>query len=230
MIASLALAIGDLFDRRVLAIAAMSLAITMAIFGGLGVALSWVFAGADPCDWLDLGTCPIDGTAGTLSGVGLTLILMWLLFPAVAIGVLAGFAEKIVAAVETRHYPQSLTTAQPLGAFGLALLGLRSSGRLLLVNIVALPFYLIMLVTGVGPLILFVIVNGWAAGRDFGEMVSARHGDTSSRHLWLKASRGARTGIGLVCGCLFLVPVLNLLAPILGAAAVTHLYHRRVRS
>jgi CysZ protein len=226
MISSLALAFGDLFDRQIIKITLLSLAITLTIFAGLGVAFSWALAGSDPCAFLDFDTCQIDSDTGILGGIGITLLLMWLLFPAVAIGVVVGFADRIMKAVEARHYPQSLTDSRPLGAGGLALLGLRSSGRLILANLIALPFYIILLVTGVGPLILFLIVNGWVAGRDFGEMVSYRHGDRETRRRWLYDTRSARTLIGIACACLFLVPFLNLLAPIIGVAAVTHLYHR----
>ena len=230
MISSLALAIGDLFDRQIIRITILSLAITLAIFAGLAVMFSWAFSGSDPCAFLDFDTCQIDSTTGVLGGIGLTLVLVWLLFPAVAIGVIVGFAERIMKAVEARHYPQSAAGVRPLGATGLALLGLKSSARLLIVNVVALPFYIILLVTGVGPLILFVLVNGWAAGRDFGEMVSYRHGDREARRRWLHESRSGRTLIGIACACLFLVPFLNLIAPILGVAAVTHLYHRTARA
>lgn len=229
MISSIALAIGDLFDRRIMGIALLSLAITLAIFAGLAVMFSWAFSGSDPCAFLDFDTCQIDSTTGVLGGIGLTLLLIWLLFPAVAIGVIVGFAERIIKAVEARHYPQSAADSRPLGATGLLVLGLKSSARLLLVNLIALPFYIILLVTGVGPLILFVLVNGWAVGRDFGEMVSYRHGDRETRRRWLYESRSGRTGIGIACAALFLVPFLNLLAPILGVAAVTHLYHRSAR-
>jgi uncharacterized protein involved in cysteine biosynthesis len=230
MFSSIALAIGDLFDRQIIRITILSLAITLATFAGLAVMFSWAFSGSDPCAFLDFDTCQIDSTAGLLGGIGLTLVLVWLLFPAVAIGVIVGFAERIMKAVEARHYPQSLASVRPLGATGLALLGLKSSARLIVVNIIALPFYIILLVTGVGPLILFVLVNGWAAGRDFGEMVSYRHGDREARRRWLYKSKSGRTLIGIACACLFLVPFLNLLAPILGVAAVTHLYHRSARA
>jgi hypothetical protein len=219
--------LSDLFDARVLAVIVRSLAITVAVFVALAVMLVWTLKGADLCAWANLGRCPLDGTGGAIGGVALTLLASWLLFPAVALGVLTAFVERIVAAVEARNYPESLGVTHELGLTGTALLGLKSGARLLLINLTMLPFYLLLLVTGIGPFILFVLVNGWAAGQDFGEMVAARRGDRSHQRLWLRATRADRTGIGVVCACLFLVPILNLLAPVIGAAAVTHLYHRR---
>jgi uncharacterized protein involved in cysteine biosynthesis len=98
--------------------------------------------------------------------------------------------------------------------------------RLLAYNIVALPLYLILLVTGVGTIVAFVIVNGLAFGRDLGEMVAARHGDGSARKEWLRSSRSARAAIGMIVTAIFMVPFVNLLAPILGATMIAHHYHR----
>jgi len=219
MLTALIKGVGDLFIPAVLGILVRSLAITVAIFVVLAALLGWAFTGADPCDWIGLDTCPLGGAAGSIGGIVVAVLGFWFLFPAVAFGVLAAFAEDVVAAVEARHYPESAATVRRLGFTGTALLGLRSSARLLLVNIVALPLYLILLVTGIGPLILFVLVNGWAAGRDLGEIVAFRRGDREARRRWLHATRWDRAGIGLACACLFLVPLLNLLAPVIGAAA-----------
>jgi len=95
----------------------------------------------------------------------------------------------------------------------------------ILYNLIASPFYLLLLVTGVGTLLLFVAVNGVAFGRDLGEMVASRHGDRVSRKAWLANTRGQRAGVGAIVTGLFLVPIVNLIAPVLGAAMATHLYH-----
>src|SRR6476646_319125 len=141
MFAAIALAFGDLFDRRILGITLLSLAITLALFVAFGAALGVALAGSDPCDWLDFGSCPIDGTASAFGSIAFTLLAIWLIFHAVAVGVLAGFGDRIVSAVEARHYPQSLTAGRPIGAGGMALIGLRSTARLLMANLIALPFY-----------------------------------------------------------------------------------------
>jgi uncharacterized protein involved in cysteine biosynthesis len=229
MLTALLKACGDLFTPAIFAILARSLAIAVVIFVALAFLLGWALTGSDPCDWVGLDSCPLGGAAGSLGGILFAVLGFWLLFPAVALGVLAAYAEDVVAAVEARHYPEGVPSVRRLGLGGMALLGLRSSARLLLVNLVALPFYLLLLITGVGPVILFVLVNGWAAGRDFGEMVAYPRGDAEARRRWLRATRATRTGIGVACACLFLVPFLNLLAPVIGAAAVTHLYHRTRR-
>ena len=106
-------------------------------------------------------------------------------------------------------------------------MGLKSAGRVLLFNLIALPFYVMLIFTGIGPLVLFVIVNGLAFGRDLAELAAARHGDRVSRRAWLKATRGEQGLLGTLVSAMFLVPFVNLIAPIVGAAMAIHLYNRR---
>ncbi|MBO9378238.1 hypothetical protein GG804_15825 [Sphingomonas histidinilytica] len=226
MIGILPLALGDLFDSRILRILLRSLLVTLLIFAALGVVLGWALAGSDPCAAFGDMECTLSPAEGGVGAVILTLLALWFLFPAVALGVVCAFVERIAAIVEQRHYPRAATAARSIGAGGAVLLGLRSAARVLIYNLVALPFYVILLFTGVGPLVLFVIVNGIAFGRDLGEMVAARHGDRAERQVWLARTRIERMLIGSTVTALFLVPFVNLVAPILGATMTTHLYLR----
>jgi uncharacterized protein involved in cysteine biosynthesis len=226
VIGILPLALGDLFDSRILRILLRSLLVTLLIFAALGVVLGWALAGSDPCAAFGDMECTLSPAEGGVGAVILTLLALWFLFPAVALGVVCAFVERIAAIVEQRHYPRAATAARSIGAGGAVLLGLRSAARVLIYNLVALPFYVILLFTGVGPLVLFVIVNGIAFGRDLGEMVAARHGDRAERQVWLARTRIERMLIGSTVTALFLVPFVNLVAPILGATMTTHLYLR----
>jgi CysZ protein len=226
MIRALLLAFDDLGDRRILAILLRSLLVTLLIFVLLGVALGFVLKGVDPCALLSSDdNCPLGGSTSGLGAVLLTALGAWFLFPAVAIGVISAYMDRIVAVVEARRYPEASATARSLGLAQGAWLGLRSSLRVVLYNLIASPLYLLLLVTGVGTPILFVAVNGVAFGRDLGEMIARRHGDRASRKAWLAATRAQRAGVGAIVSGLFLVPIVNLIAPVLGAAMATHLYH-----
>jgi CysZ protein len=226
MLRAIGLALTDLGDRRILAIMLQALAVALLIFVILGSLLFWLLSGADPCLLFGMDSCPLDAGSSTLGAIGLTLLGAWFLFPAVAIAVVATFTDRIAAAVEQRHYPQAAREARPIGIVAGAGLGLRSAGRLTLFNVIALPFYVLLLVTGVGPFILFVTVNGLAFGRDVAELAASRHGDRASRRAWLKSTRGQQGLIGTVVSTLFLVPFANLVAPIIGTAAGIHLVNR----
>jgi uncharacterized protein involved in cysteine biosynthesis len=47
---------------------------------------------------------------------------------------------------------------------------------------------------------------------------------------WLRATRGERAILGLLATALFMVPFANFLAPVIGAAMATHLFHRKEAS
>ena len=230
MIRAFLLALDDLGDRRVLGILGRSLLATLAIFVVLGFLLGWALHGFDPCGlWSDENSCPLGGGTSGFGAFLLTALAVWFLFPAIAIGVISAYMDRIVAAVEARRYPEALATAQSLGWARGALLGLKSSLRVLIYNLIALPLYVILLVTGVGTVLLFVAVNGVAFGRDLGEMVAARHLDGPATRAWLRSTRSDRAVMGMMVTGVFLLPIVNLLAPVLGAAMATHLFHQRLR-
>lgn len=227
MVRALMLSIRQLSDRRILRVLAKSLALTLALFAGIGVGVDRLLVGRDPCALVPGYGCAIGSGEGGVAAVLLTLVGLWLLFPAIAIGIIGLFSDEVVAAVEARHYPDEATRAKPPGWGAAIRLGLGSAGRLIGYNLLALPFYLLLLLTAIGPVVLFLIVNALALGRDLDEMVAVRHLDADARKARLAVTRGGRALTGLVAAGLFMVPVVNLFAPVIGAALATHRFHGR---
>lgn len=225
MFHALGLSVADLANRRVLCILLQATAISLAVFVLVAGLLVWLFTGADPCALVGIGSCALGVAGGLMGAAAITLVAAWFLFPAVAITVMTTFGERIAGAIEERHYPEAAREARRIGPVAAFLIGLKSASRLLVFNLIALPFYLLLLVTGVGPFILFVIVNGIAFGRDIAELAAVRHGDRTSRRTWLKNTRGQQHLIGVVVSILFLVPFANILAPVIGTAAGIHLFN-----
>ena len=91
------------------------------------------------------------------------------------------------------------------------------------------PLYLVLLATGIGTAALFLAANSWLLGRDLGDMISARHLTPDAMLDWRQATTARRFLLGLVGTMLFLVPIANILAPVIGAAMATHIYHRSRR-
>ena len=225
MLSAFTRALGDLADPAVRRVLAKSLALTLLIFAAIAAVIGWLLTGTNPCGLGPLAyQCRIEAGGGALVSLLLGFLGLWFLFPAIAIGVIGIFADEVVEAVEARHYPHAAGRAVPFRrSFGLSL---RSFARLLLWNLLAAPFYLLLLVTGIGPFLLFSLVNALALGRDLGEMVAARHFEGVPMKRWLAATRLPRATLGLGAAWLFLIPFANLLAPLLGAAAATHMFHR----
>ena len=226
MLSAFLRAAGQLGDRAFLEVLAKSLVLTLLIFAAAAALAGWLLSGLDPCALVS-STCRLGSGGGTAAALAMGFLSLWFLFPAIAIAVIGLFSDEIVDAVEARHYPAARGRALPF-ARSLSL-SLRSAGRILLWNLLAAPFYLILLVTGIGPLLLFSAVNAVALGRDLGEMVAARHLDGAALRTWLAETRLQRAALGLISTWLFLIPFANLLAPLVSAAAATHFFHRDKR-
>jgi uncharacterized protein involved in cysteine biosynthesis len=127
--------------------------------------------------------------------------------------------------VEARHYPQASASARKIGWHEELRIGLRSAGRAILFNLIALPFALVLVVTGIGAAVVFWAVNAVLIGRELTDMVWLRH--RPSPDAPQPVSRLERLALGGIVTALLAVPFANLLAPFIGAAAATHLVHRK---
>lgn len=221
MIRAFFLSIGQLGDPAILRVLAASIALTLALFALLGVGLWFAVQGLSD-DWFGFHSGALSGLVAIVAAV----LGGWLLFVVVAIAVLQLFADRVVAAVEARHYPAALATARPVGQGRAALMGLRSAIRAVLANLIALPVYIVLLMTGIGPAIAFFLVNAWVLGSDLADMVAVRHLRGAAIRSWRKANRSTSFALGLVQAGLFVIPFVNILAPVIGAAMATHMFHK----
>ncbi len=225
MLRAFSLTLRQLGDPAIFRVLAKSLALTVLIFVLSGAGL--VQAAEALAAYYGWGA---DGGFAAATAAALAaLAAAWLLFRAVAVPVISLFADDVVAAIERRHYPAAAASVCHVGIGQSLAMVAGSLVRLIGLNLLALPGYVILLVTGIGPFILFFAVNALLLGRDLGEMVAARHLDRADRKIWLRTPRGERTIMGLIASGLFVIPFLNLLAPVMGAGMATHLYHGRKR-
>lgn len=230
MIHAFFLSLGQLFDRPILAVFVKSILLTLVLFAASSVGL-WLGMHA-LADWIAawLGGWSGSEAFADIATIVLVIFFHWLMFRAIAVAVIGIFADEVVAAVERKHYPGAHAQAidVPLGRS--IAMGLGSAVRLIAINLLLSPLYLILLVTGVGTAIAFFLVNSWLLGRDLGDMVAARHMPRGELRRWRGRTSISRFALGAVGTGLLLVPILNLVAPVLGAAMATHAFHRGRRA
>ncbi|MFT8243911.1 EI24 domain-containing protein [Roseomonas sp. BN140053] len=184
-------------------------------FGALVLLAGWgVGALAGGTGWLAT-------LAATLGGALVLVSAVWLFVP-VALAISGLFVDEVAEAVERQHFPGlppaagASLTAQVWAALGLA-------ARVLLLTLLVLP--LAFLLPGVG-LVLLWAVAAWSLGQGFFEGVAQRRMTVAaSRALW-RRRRPEVLAVGAALAGLAAVPLLNLLVPVLGTAAMTHLLHR----
>ncbi|UTW55571.1 EI24 domain-containing protein [Kordiimonas sp. SCSIO 12610] len=155
----------------------------------------------------------------------LATLASYVLFPPIATTVMSLMADQIADAVEDEYYPHRKATRRvPISEAIVS--GLKLTLILIVVNIIAIIPYLILfaLTAGVGTLLLFLTINGFLLGREYYEMVGMRHMTRRPLHIFRKENSGTIFITGFAIAGMFTIPFLNLLAPIVGAALMTHIF------
>ncbi|MEQ1510711.1 MAG: EI24 domain-containing protein [Sphingopyxis sp.] len=215
LLKAITLSLRQLVDARTFRLMLLVAVMTLAIFALLGLA-GWQAM-------LHLLVPQFSGWIGPDEAAGIALILTllfgWFLFRAVAMAVMGLFIDSIIESVEEDHYPEIMSRAVPV-SFGRGLaMGLRSALRAIGWNLLAAPAYLLLIFTGIGVPILAVAINTILLGSDLELMAAARHPDLPERPL----QRRHRLTLGLVSALAFLVPLLNIFAPVFVAALGVHM-------
>jgi CysZ protein len=211
MLGALTRAIGDLFLPRVLGLLSVAIALSagcfVAVWFGIDALLAW---------WSDGSGGGAAGWRSWLGGFG-ALVLAWFLFPLVAASFVAMFLDQVAAAVEARHYPQ-LPPAPGLPWHRSLAASLRFLGVLLLANAALL---LTWLVPPVYP-VAWLLVNGWLMGREYFELVALRRLDPSAARTLRAGREGELLLTGVLLAALAMLPLLNLVVPVLATAVLVH--------
>lgn len=224
MAAAFILAFAQLWDAPVRRVLWRALLLTLLLFAGLAWGVFTLIALIEPAGWPAWAVTLWTAGGDDAAAVVLSALLTWLGFTSIATAVMAMWQDEIIVAVEGRYYPHARGHALGLGV-ELAMGG-RAAIRVALINALLLPAYLLLLFTGIGPLILFIIANGWALGREYLEAVAARHVSIGESRDWPGQHKWDSWGIGFLTAGLFAVPVVNLVAPLMGAMMATHIFHR----
>lgn len=225
MFQAIILAFQSLADTRVQRLLVRVVLLTLLAFLVVGFAIWWVMAWG--LGWIGLDRIGIGADNASVFGAFLafatTVLSTLLLFRIVAVSIMWIFADDIIDAVEDRHYPKHAMAGKRPGMVNGVQMALRSVARVIGYNLLMLPVYLLLLFTGIGTAIAFLLVNALLLGRDLEDMLIARHGKDhgSIRKL-------PRLLLGLAGTAGMLVPFFNLIVPVLATATAVHMVHSGV--
>jgi uncharacterized protein involved in cysteine biosynthesis len=212
-------ALGDLFSPPLRKVVALSLAIAIATFIVLWIVVALALGHLPTVGWRAVNwLIDLVGTVGVL-------LLSWLLFPAVVTMIMGLFLERVVTAVEAMHCPgRSPPRPQSIGeaVWG----GIRLMMLSLALNLLALPVYLLL--PGLNILV-FLGLNGYLFGREYFELVALRRLDPHAAKEVRHRFAGRIFSGGVVIAGTFAVPFINLVAPVIAAAFMVHVFERLPR-
>ena len=232
MFSALAKAFGQLSDpafrrvlvRSVLAALVVFIAVWVVAWFGLswaGEALSgWIAAQEPGGFWVEV----VEWLFGAAGVVGV-LVASFFLFPGVMLVALSLMLDDIAQAVERRHYPElPPARAQPIGEAVMA--ALTFAAVMLLLNLLALPIYLLLLFAPPLNLFVFYLLNGYLLGREYFELVAARRFDAAGVRRLRRKYKGRVMLAGVVIAFLLTVPIVNLVTPIVATGFMLHVFER----
>jgi uncharacterized protein involved in cysteine biosynthesis len=214
MIASLIRAIAQLPDPRFRRVLWIGLIGTIALYGLLYGIVGWGLAGLQPfhIGWADTLTNLLGGLA--------IFVVTLLLFPSVATLLMSFLLETIATAVENKHF-HALPPPRRQGIVEAIWIALRFSAVALLINLLALPVYLLLAFAGIG-IGLYYVVTGYLLSRDYFEIVAARRLEPRAADALRRRHRLRLWLMGIVLAFLSTLPVINFLAPLIATAAMVH--------
>ena len=213
MFDALILGLRELAEPSARRLVLRSVLVAVGTFALLVVAVTTILSRLDATGlaWLD--------TLLTIVGSTAALVLAWFLFPVVIAAALGWFAEDIALAVERRYYPD-LPPPAGMGVGESVWTTVRFTAIALLLNLLALPLYLLP-----GPNVLFYLaLNGYLLGREYFELVAGRRLRWSTVAALRQRARGRLWLAGVVIALLLMVPLFNLLAPVVAIAFMVHVF------
>ena len=207
-------AIGQVTDRAFLLVLLRCAAWAAVCFAGLAMLVGWALHRL-------LRHRMLGDALATLGGTLSLLTALWFFLPVVA-ALATLLNEPICRAVERRWYPD---LSPPRGAALLSQLGEATgfASRLLALSLGGLV--LTLAVPGIGFPVA-VALNGWAIGRGLFASVAMRRMTRAQALALYRSSRASVWPDGVVLALASNIPLVNLLVPVVGTAAMVHLVER----
>ncbi len=212
MFNALALAFGQLSDPRIKKLIGLSVGIAFAVFALL-MAGGWFLV-----VWLtNLSGWWAD--AAHILGILAVVTLAWFTFPIVTATTAAFFADQVIDAVMAKHYPDRPLPYR-VSIAEMVFDGLKLAAIALVANVLTLP---LLFFPPVYALVAYG-VNGYLLGREYFEMPAFRRLPRAEAKACFQHYRGRFTLAGVGIAFLATIPVINLVAPILGIAFMVHIF------
>ena len=217
-------ALGQMDDRafrRVLFLGlGLTVAILVAIYAGF---LSLIETYADgPIALPFVGEVTWIGHLLGWGGLGVIILMSIFLMIPTASAITSFFLEDVADAVEEKHYPD-LMPAPKVPFFEALKDTVTFFGTLIGANLLAFFAYALLPFLAVP---IFFALNGFLLGREYFTIAAMRR-EGRARAKQMRRDNFLEIWIaGVFMAVPLVVPLMNLLIPILGAATFTHLYHR----
>lgn len=212
--AALGLAFGEMANPRFRAVVMRALVFAVLLLVVLGFLGVWGASNVGTAWGVDWG---VPAVVGTIIAWLVALLVLLMPFAAFIMGL---YLDSVAEAVERRHYPDD-PPGKGAGFLGTMGMSLRFMIKLVVVNALALVVYVFVPVLNI---LAFLLVNGYLAGREYFEMIAARHFKPAEIRRMRKQNRLKLLSAGAIIAVLLAVPGVNFVAPLFGVALMVHVF------
>jgi len=146
------------------------------------------------------------------------MVLTWLLFPAVVTAIGSLMLDKVVEAVESRHYPDLPMAPGQTIAEGIVP-ALKFLGVTVGLNLLCLP----LLLTPLFPFVYYAL-NGYLISREYFELVALRRVSAPDANVLRARWKMPLFVAGVGFAVMLTIPILNVIAPVIATAITVHLF------
>ena len=206
----------QLSDPKTRSVVWQSIGWSLAIFLGLFIAIYIVLK---ITTFIAIG--PLEMIFDFLAQAGV-LVLTWFLFPAVVTAVGSLMLDRVVEAVEARHYPElPMAPGQTITESivpALKFLGVTVGYNLLILPLLVFP--------PMWPAIPFIYLalNGYLLSREYFELVALRRVATPDANALRQRFKTPLFIAGVGFAFMLATPILNIVAPVIATAITVHLF------
>lgn len=147
------------------------------------------------------------------------VVVGWFILPAFMVIFAGVFQETTIYRVEKVFYPDDIRTVAP--RFWPDLWhDIKFTAKALSLNIIILPLYFF----GIG-FVISILLNSYLLGHEFFESAAGYHLGKASAKKLSKENKLVVYGSGFMIALMTLIPILNLLMPIVAIVWMVHVYH-----
>lgn len=229
MMAHILKSLQQLFDPAMIKVLFVCALISLLILFFLGGGLYWGMMQVPFSDIPWIGGWLVTSTLGdwvlSATMLAFTAITGVFVFPYILLFVSSFFQERIIGLVEDKHYPN---LPAPMGQRMRDewILQLKFLAKVIGVNVIFTPLYLVLMFTGFGAVLLSALVNGYLIGVEYYSMVGLRRLSVRQHEESVRQNRVTVHFTGVLIYALMLMPFINLLMPVFACMIMTHLFHR----
>ncbi|MBD3661881.1 MAG: EI24 domain-containing protein [Arenibacter algicola] len=206
----------QLSDPKTRSVVWRSIGFSLAIFAGLYVA---IYILLKVTTFIAIG--PLEMIFDFVAQIGV-MVLTWFLFPAVVTAIGSLMLDRVVEAVEQRHYPTlPMAPGQSLGeSLGPAL---KFLGVTVGYNLLVLPLFVFPPVWPAIPFI-YLALNGYLLSREYFELVALRRIAVTDANALRERFKTPLFIAGVGFAFMLATPILNIFAPVIATATMVHLF------